>query len=67
MTTTQEIIQQQQELIEQYKTLINTYKDTQNKLYEYISEIHKLLLTNDPIGMKVAITHIGTLAAKAKQ
>ena len=67
MTTSEEIIQQQQELIEQYRVVANTYKDAQVKLYKYINELHKLLLTNDPVSKEVAIDHIGKLAAKANQ
>jgi len=67
MTTPQEIIQQQQELIEQYRVVANTYKDAQVKLYKYINELHKLLLTNDPKAMQMAVQHIGKLAEKANQ
>ena len=67
MTTSEEIINQQQELIEQYRVVVETHKDAQIKLYKYINELHKLLLTNDPKAMQMAIEHIGKLAEKAKQ
>lgn len=67
MATPQEIIQQQQELIEQYRLVANTYKDSQDKLYDYINQIYKLLLTEDPIAAKTAMAHLGKLAEKAKQ
>ena len=67
MTTLEEIVQQQQELIEQYRTVVNAHGEAQEKLYQYINKIHKLLLTNDPVSKEVAIDHIGKLAAKAKQ
>ena len=67
MTTPQEIIKQQQELIEQYRLVANTYKDSQDKLYDYINQIYKLLLTKDPIAAKTAMAHLGKLAEKAKQ
>ncbi len=67
MTTTQEIIQQQQEIIEQYRVVANTYKDSQDKLYEYINQIHQLLTTKDPIAIKTAMAHLSKLAEKAKQ
>lgn len=67
MTTSQEIIKQQQELIEQYRLVTNTYKDSQDKLYDYINQIHKLLLTEDPIAAKTAMAHLGKLAEKANQ
>jgi hypothetical protein len=67
MTTLEEIIQQQQELIEQYRVVVKTHGEAQEKLYQYINQIHKLLLTNDPVSKEVAIDHIGKLAAKAKQ
>jgi len=67
MTTLEEIIQQQQELIEQYRVVVKTHGEAQEKLYQYINQIYKLLLTNDPASKEVAIDHIGKLAAKAKQ
>lgn len=67
MTTLKEIIQQQQELIEQYRTVVNAHGEAQEKLYQYINKIHKLLLTNDPVSKEVAINHLGKLAEKAKQ
>jgi dihydrodipicolinate synthase/N-acetylneuraminate lyase len=67
MTKLEEIIQQQQELIEQYKLLASTYKDSQDKLYDYINQIHRLLVTEDPIAIKTAMAHLGKLAEKAKQ
>lgn len=67
MTTQEEIIKQQQELIEQYRLVANTYKDSQDKLYDYINQIYKLLLTKDPIATKTAMSHLSKLAEKAKQ
>jgi len=67
MTTPQEIIQQQQELIEQYKAVVDAHTDAQQKLYNYINELHKLLVTKDPKSMQMAIEYIGKLAEKAKQ
>ena len=67
MTTSEEIIQQQQELIAQYSSTLGAYKDAQETLYDYISELHKLLITNDPKAMQMAIEHIGKLAERANK
>ena len=67
MTTSEEIIQQQQELIAQYSSTLGAYKDAQETLYNYISELHKLLITNDPKAMQIAIDQIGKLAERANQ
>lgn len=67
MTTSEEIIKQQQELIAQYSSTLAAYKDAQETLYNYISELHKLLITNDPKAMQMAIEHIGKLAERANK
>lgn len=67
MTTSEEIIQQQQELIAQYSSTLGAYKDAQETLYNYISELHKLLITNDPKAMQMAIEHMGKLAERANK
>ena len=67
MTTSEEIIQQQQELIAQYSSTLKAYKDAQETLYNYINKLHKLLITNDPKAMQIAIEHIGKLAERANQ
>lgn len=67
MTTSEEIIQQQQELIAQYSSTLKAYKDAQETLYDYINKLHKLLITNDPQSMQIAIEHIGKLAEKANK
>jgi hypothetical protein len=67
MTTQEEIIKQQQELIKGYKKVMDAYTNSHDRLYEYISRIHELLLTEDPVAVETAMTHIKRLAAKAKQ
>ena len=46
---------------------MSAYKDAQETLYNYISELHKLLITNDPKAMQMAIEHIGKLAERANK